>query len=114
MFAHTFPCTYVLNYLHGSGNCTSFGGKVPPFQRSGAGIISIRMADFSYTGTEVEEVSEGPEFTLQVFLWSSLPKYLKRLQLVECQLTDSQITTLVKALDNHEAIEVSGRKGSNS
>lgn len=57
---------------------------------------------------EAEDVSQGPEFVLQAFLWSSLPKYLKRLQLAECQITDSQITTLVRALDNHEAIEVSG------
>lgn len=89
---------------------------MPHFQRSGQSrhIITVRSTDFSYAPIEAEDVFQGPAFILQAFLWSSLPRDLKRLQLAECQITDSQITTLVRALDNHEEIEVSGWQCSNS
>lgn len=85
---------------------------MPHFQRSGQirQTFTIRSTDFFYSNVEAEEVASGPAFILQAFLWSSLPKHLKRLQLAECQITDSQIATLIRALDNHEAIEVSGWK----
>jgi hypothetical protein len=85
---------------------------MPHFQRSGQTrhTFTIRPTDFFYSNVEAEEAPSGPAFILQALLWSSLPKYLQRLQLADCQITDSQIATLVRALDNHEAIEVSGQK----
>jgi Ran GTPase-activating protein (RanGAP) involved in mRNA processing and transport len=90
------------------GNCTPFGSQVPHFQRSGMvrHTMTFRPTDFSFAPIEAEDVSQGPAFILQAFIWSSLPKHLKRLQLAECQITDSQINSLVKALDNHEVIEI--------
>ncbi len=76
--------------------------------------MTFRPTDFSFAPIEAENVSLGPAFSLQAFIWSSLPKHLKRLQLAECQITDSQINSLVKALDNHEVIEVRGLQCSNS
>ena len=101
---------YIPNYLHVSGNCTPFGSQMPQFRRAGQvrHTITIRATDFYNSNVEPEEVASGPAFILQAFVWSSLPKQLKRLQLSECQITDSQIATLTRALDNHEAIEVSG------
>ncbi|KAG0632349.1 hypothetical protein M758_1G321600 [Ceratodon purpureus] len=91
-----------------ASNCTPFGSQMPHFQRTGQirHIFTIRSTDFFHTNVEAEEVASGPAFILQAFLWSSLPNHLKRLQLAECQITDSQIATLIRALDNHETIEI--------
>lgn len=112
----TYDCTHIaycskITTIF-SGNCTSFGSQMPHFQRLGQTrhTFTIRPTDFFYSHVEPEEVAPVPAFLLQAFLWSSLPKHLKRLQLAECQITDSQIVTLIRALDNHEAIEVSGWK----
>jgi Ran GTPase-activating protein (RanGAP) involved in mRNA processing and transport len=96
------------------GNCTPVGSQAPQFQRSGMvrHTITFRPSDFrshadiDFEPMEAEDRSEGPAFVLQAFLWSSLPKYLKRLHLADCQITDSQITTLVRALETHEVIEI--------
>lgn len=91
-----------------SGNPTSFGIQMPHFQRSGqTHTISIRSTDFYQMNDVAEEVESGPAFILQSYLWSSLPKHLKKLQLAECQVSDSQIGILVRALHGHETIEVS-------
>lgn len=108
---------YINIWLNGSGNCTPFGSHAPQFQRSGMvrHTITFRTSDFrspaniDFEPMEAEDRSEGPSFVLQAFLWSSLPKYLKRLHLADCQITDSQVTTLVRALETHEVIEVSIR-----
>ncbi|XP_073389153.1 uncharacterized protein [Physcomitrium patens] len=89
-----------------AGNPTSFGIQMPHFQRSGqTHTISIRSTDFYQMNDVAEEVESGPAFILQSYLWSSLPKHLKKLQLAECQVSDSQIGILVRALHGHETIE---------
>lgn len=55
---------------------------------------------------EVEEITPTAEFKLQALVWSCLPRNLKRLQLQQCALTDTHITTLTRALSQHLAIQV--------
>jgi len=73
-------------------------GRVRQFQ--------ISSMDNIVTQAKFEENNPGLLYTLQALIWSALPKNLKRLQLPQCKITDSQVTSLMRALNQHEIIQI--------